>query len=121
MNKFINIKKSELINKFHSFIVLYILFGWLIENQRGFLLFFIPSVQFQFLVNNNTCILTQLENKLLELESDKKEDNKNELNNSFVDKKMKELGIRLSPKIREYLVYSSGYISFLITYAMYVN
>lgn len=120
MNKLIKINKSELVNKFHSFIVLYILFGWLIQSQRGFLLFFIPSVQFQFLVNNNTCILTQLENKLLKLEDDKKEDDK-ELNNSFIDKKMKELGIYLNPTIREYLVHSSVYISFLITYAMYVN
>ena len=52
---------SEIVNKFHGPVVLYLLSGWIFESQRKYLVFFIPTIQFQFLINNNMCILTQLE------------------------------------------------------------
>jgi len=99
--------KVYLINKFHSIFASYLLFGWLIESQREILVFIIPTIQFQFLVNNNMCILTQLENKYLTKE------NKND---SFVGKKLKEYNIELSDNTREIMINSLVYLSFCISY-----
>lgn len=116
--------KSEIVNKIHSLIVMYFLLGWIIESQRKYLVFILPSLQFQFLVNNNECLLTQLETKLLK--DEKKDDDKelkkesfvdNKLKKeSFVDKKLKQFGINLDPKIREYMIHGSLYASFTISY-----
>ena len=65
-------KKSEIVSKIHGSIILYLLGGWIFESQRKYLVFFLPTIQFQFLVNNNLCILTQLERKLLIQEKEDK-------------------------------------------------
>jgi len=106
--------KSEMVNKIHSLIVMYVLLGWIIESQRKYLVFILPSLQFQFLVNNNECLLTQLETKLLK--DEKKDDDKELKKESFVDKKLKQFGINLDPKIREYMIHGSVYASFTISY-----
>ena len=56
----------NIVNYSHQIIIFYLLFGWTLESHRNYLLFFLPMIQYQFLINNNMCILTQLENKLLE-------------------------------------------------------
>jgi hypothetical protein len=53
------------------------------------------------------CILTQLENKYLPKE------NKND---SFIGKKLKEYNIELSDKTREIMINSLVYLSFCISY-----
>ena len=53
-------KLSVIVNNCHSFLIIYLLFGWLIESQRDILVFVLPTLQYQFLVNENQCILTQL-------------------------------------------------------------
>ena len=58
-------KKSEIIDKLHSLTIIYLLFGWMIESQRLNLVLLLPTLQFQFLMNNNECLLTSLENKYL--------------------------------------------------------
>ena len=58
-------KKSEIINKIHSILIFYCIFGFIFENQRKNLLLFLPTLQYQFLINDNQCILTQIENKLI--------------------------------------------------------
>ena len=73
-----------MINMIHDFTSLYFLFGWLIPSQRINLVLLLPTLQYQFLVNNNMCVLTQLENKY-SLEKDKTD--------SYIDKKLKEYGI----------------------------
>ncbi len=84
-------KKSDIISYAHSSVISYLLFGWIFESQRQNLILLLPSIQFQFLVNDNNCILTQLENKFMKEEKnkDKKEDkDDNEvLVDSFVGKK----------------------------------
>ena len=76
-------KKSEIINKLHSVLIIYFLFGWMIESQRLNLVLLLPTLQFQFLMNNNECLLTSLENQyLIEEKSDEQIE-------SFVDKKLK--------------------------------
>ena len=113
MNQMINLvdddQKVLFINRFHSIFSLYLLFGWIFESQRKVLVFIIPTLQFQFLVNNNMCILTQLENRYLKEE--KKED-------SFVGKKLAEYHIELSDRNREIMINSLVYLSFCISYWM---
>ena len=58
-------KYSGIIDNFHSFLIIYLLFGWLIESQRDILVFVLPTLQYQFLVNENQCVLTQLEKRKL--------------------------------------------------------
>ena len=110
-DKMINLVDDDqnviLINRVHVAFALYLLFGYLIESQRKVLVFLIPTVQFQFLVNNNMCILTQLENKYLIKE------NKND---SFVGKKLKEYKIEMSDKTREAMINGFIYLSFSLSY-----
>lgn len=110
---------SQIVNHVHKIIILYISFGWLIESQRNYLLFFLPGIQYQFLINGNMCILTQLENKLL-LEESKKNDSENsknaEINNSFIDKTLKKYNINIKPEVREKIIHTLLYSSFCITY-----
>ena len=104
-------KKSDIISYTHSSVILYLLLGWIFENQRQNLILLLPSIQFQFLINGNNCILTQLENKFLKEEKkeykkeDKKEDDNNEvIIDSFVGKKLKEYNIDVAEKINFYRV-----------------
>lgn len=100
-------QKVLLINRFHSIFASYLLFGWIFESQRKVLVFIIPTLQFQFLVNNNMCILTQLENRYLKEE--KKEA-------SFVGKKLAEYQIELSDRNREIMINGLIYLSFSLSY-----
>ena len=115
-NMMTKLNMIQMIDYIHSMILLYILFGLIFESQRKLLVVFLPTIQFQFLMNDNNCLLTQLENKLLK---DEKKDI--ELNESFTDKKLKEYNIHLPSKSREYMIHSVTYISFLLNYYMMVN
>jgi hypothetical protein len=103
-----NSTKINIVHNFHSFAIIYLLFGFLIPSQRIILLFLLPTLQFQFLINDNMCILTQLENYYIE------DDNKQ--NDSFVDKKFKEYNIHLTENTREKIIYTSVYTCFLLNY-----
>ena len=106
-------KFSAIINSFHSLMVFYILFGWLLESQRNNLVLLLPTLQYQFLVNDNQCVLTQLEKRLLK--DEKKEDTGYD---SFIDKKLKEYNILITDKHRELMIHSFVYGSFLISYSL---
>ena len=124
------IKFSRWVNRLHSGFIIYLLTGFLIKSQRSVLVLVIPTLQFQFLTNNNKCIMTQLEDKLIEIEDakdDKKEDKKDDKDKkdedekdekpvSFIDKKMKEFNINISPDNQERLVNCILYGSFLLNY-----
>ena len=103
-------KKSEIINKVHSFLILYFLFGWIFESQRQYLVLLLPSLQYQFLMNNNDCLLTQYENKLL------KEEKNDKIMESFVETKLKQLNITISSRIRESIIHTAVFSSFLLSY-----
>ena len=102
-------QKVLFINRFHSIFASYLLFGWIFVSQRQVLVFLIPTIQFQFLVNDNMCILTQLENRYLK--DEKKGD-------SFVGKKLAEYQIELSDRKREIMINGLIYLSFCISYWM---
>ena len=74
------IKLSEIVNKFHLFLSGYIVCGWMFSDIHSkILLGLIPSVYGNWLVNDHKCILTVLEHKLIEKETNddyKKDDSK---------------------------------------------
>lgn len=100
------LKISEIINMIHNCTSIYFLFGWIIPSQRINLILLIPTLQYQFLVNNNMCILTQLENYYSV-----------EKTESFTGKKLKEYNIEIDDINRERMVNSFIYLSFLISYS----
>ena len=125
MNIIMKMKKSDIVNKIHSGIVIYLLFGWVIADQRKYLVLLLPSLQYQFLLNNNKCLLTQLEQKFRENETYEEQGKNNDSqammenqDDSFIGKKMKQFNIHLSEEIREYIIHSTVYISFLINYSL---
>lgn len=107
-------KQSDIVNKIHSLGIIYLMIGWLFESQRIYLILFIPTVQYQFLVNNNQCLMTQLEKYYLIQE--KESEDKEIIYDSFIGKKLKEWNINMPEKYREYLINSGLYCSFLISY-----
>ena len=104
-------KLSVIVNHCHSFLIIYLLFGWIIKSQRDILVFVLPTLQYQFLVNDNQCVLTQLEKRLLK--DEKKEDKEYD---TFIGKKLKEYNIHITDKHRELMTHSFVYGSFLISY-----
>ncbi len=111
-------KKSEIISKIHSIFIIYFCFGWVIESQRPYLLLALPSIQYQFLINNNQCILTQLENKYDEEENKDKKGRK--VINSYIGKKLEEFNIDISSQTRENIIHTFVYGCFLINYYLYI-
>ena len=103
-------KKSEIVNKMHSMIIIYLLFGWIFESQRQYLILLLPTIQYQFLINNNNCLLTQFENELLKQEKNDK------VMESFVETKLKQLNISVSSRIRESIIHTAIFSSFLLNY-----
>ena len=108
MINIVNMDISRAINIFHSITSIYFICGWIIPSQRINLVFLLPTLQYQFLVNNNMCVLTQLENKY-SLEKDKTD--------PYIDKKLKEYGIIIHKNHLEKIINTSLYISFLISYS----
>ena len=103
-------KKSEIVNKIHSVIIVYLLCGWIFESQREYLVFILPTIQYQFLMNNNECLLTRYENKLL------KEEKSDKVIESFIETKFRQLNLNISPRVREYIIHTAVFGSFAASY-----
>lgn len=112
-------KNSEIVANIHGIIIFYLLFGGLFYSQRGFLVWFLPTLQYQFLVNNNTCLLTQLEDKLkIEEKLENGDDNKDDKIKSegFVDGILKKHNIVIESDKREIAIHTIVYMCFLGNY-----
>ena len=127
------IKKSEVINKIHIVVYLYLIFGWLFSlTSCKFLLFFSPTVMAQWGINNDRCILTQLEEKYKKeelvnvkilkkddnqiVDKGEKEDKEKEENISFTRHMFKNFGIDITERGSHILTYMVAYHSFLQSY-----
>ena len=108
------VQYSRWLYRFHGTVVVYLLTGVVVASQRPILVVLLPTLQFQFLVNNNECVLTQLENKLLALESGEEEKDSARL--TFVGKKLKEYNINISRELQARISNSLVYGSFLLNY-----
>ena len=125
------LKKSDIINKLHIVIYLYLTFGWIFSDMScKILLLFSPTVMTQWGVNNDKCILTQLEDKykkeelinikLLKKDDDQiveKEDDKivGE-EESFTRNMFKKFGIDITERGTTVITYMVAYHSFLQSY-----
>ena len=117
-------KYSKIVHDLHVASIIYMLFGWILPSQRIILVFMIPSVQFQWLVNDSQCFLTQIEQQLLkdEKKDEKKKDDKDDdeeiVHESFVGSMMQKCNIDLSERVRETLMNCCVYGSFLMSYCL---
>ena len=135
-----NLKKSEIMNKFHIGVYLYLTFGWMISDLScKFLLFLTPTVITQWGINNNKCILTKIEHILIQREKEEeiillkkddtildKKDEMEKKDNDEVEKKDKDesflrglcnqYGIEISNRGLNILSYLTIYHSFLQSY-----
>ena len=112
-------KQSQIVHYFHLTLVVYMLFGWVFQSQRMILVFLIPTTQFHWLINDNQCMFTQLEKKLLNDEKKKDDKNAEEIqHDSFVGSMLQKCNIDLSEKIRETVINCCVYSSFLISYCL---
>lgn len=98
------------INEFHSLLCLYTCFGWISLYHSKVLVVFIPSIFFNWLVDNNRCCVTRLENyfKIVDKLEDKSE--------GFFKRKLNTYSIKLSDKVIDRIITSITYFSFIISY-----
>ena len=112
-------KQSQIVHYFHLTFVMYMLFGWVIQSQRMILVLLIPTTQFHWLINDNQCMFTQLEKKLLNDEKKKDDKNAEDIQlDSFVGSMLQKCNIDLSERIRETVINCCVYSSFLISYCL---
>ena len=121
------LKLSEIVNKFHLFLSGYIVVGWMFSDIHSkILLGLIPSVYGNWLVNDNKCLLTVLEHKLIEVEESKeldskkddskKDDEEEEVYEGFFLKMIKSHGIDINNDDLNKVLTVISYHSFLQSY-----
>ena len=89
--------------------------GGILESQRSFLVLIIPTLQFQFLLNDNKCILTQLEERLIN--NERNGDDKKEIQiDGFINRKLVDYNVNV--KIDDMLLHITLYSLFLGNYFM---
>ena len=114
------LKLSELVNKFHLFLSGYIFVGWMFSDIHSkILLGLIPSVYGNWLVNDHKCILTVLEHKLIEKETNdysKKDDEEEEVYEGFFLKMLKSHNININNDDLNKILTVISYHSFLQSY-----
>ena len=87
-------KLSKVVNLFHTGSSVYLSLGWLLPPiHNKILVGWIPCVFVNWLLDDNKCLLTRIENHFL-----KKEDKKDINYEGFVSRKLKSLNIELTEK-----------------------
>ena len=106
---------SKVVNYIHHFFLIYLFMGGILESQRSFLVLIIPTLQFQFLLNDNKCILTQLEERLIN--NERNGDDKKEIQiDGFINRKLVDYNVNV--KIDDMLLHITLYSLFLGNYFM---
>jgi len=93
-------KISKVVSLFHSSVTGYIVLGWLIPYiiHSKILVLFIPSIYVSWLIDDNKCVLTRLENYYIKKELNGKDENKELEDDGFIKNKFKSWNINLSDK-----------------------
>ena len=94
-------KFSEAINIFHSGLSLYITGGWMLSDTHNrILLLLIPLMYGNWLVDNNRCIFTRLENYYEDKNKDKNKDKDKgeDKDKGFIATKLNNMGINITPE-----------------------
>ena len=110
-------KLSNVINIFHTGLSVYLAFGWMLPIiNNKFLIGFIPSVYVNWLVDDNRCIITRLEQHYKEIE-DEKEGKKIYIHHEgFVQTKLKSYNIHLTRDTINNLLVGILFHSFVQSY-----
>ena len=110
-------KLSNVINIFHTGLSVYLAFGWMLPIiNNKFLIGFIPSVYVNWLVDDNRCIITRLEQHYKEIE-DEKEGKKIYIHKEgFVQTKLKSYNIHLTEDIVNKFLVGIMFHTFLQSY-----
>ena len=110
-------KLSHAVNIFHTGLSVYLAFGWmlpLINNK--ILIGFVPCVYFNWLVDDNRCILTRIEHHYIEIEAKKEERKIHIPNEGFVQSKLKACNILLTRDSVNKLLIGVMFHTFLQSY-----
>ena len=90
-------KQSEILNKLHLSLSIYIMSGWMLPVVNSkILLGLIPSMYVNWLVDDTKCIFTRLEHHLLLKEKKKDDEEVDIIYEGFVSRLCKQYNINLS-------------------------
>ena len=112
-------KKSDIINKIHLSLCIYLFVGWTLPPIHSkILLGFIPSIYVNWLLDDNRCILTRLEHYYLNQEKHKKGISKNieKEYDGFISNIMKKFNINLKEEDIDKLLIFITFHSFIQSY-----
>jgi len=105
-------KVSSIVNIFHSGVSVYLSTGWLLSSfHNQVLLGLIPTVYVNWLLDDNSCLLTKIENYFLKTES-----TVNISKDGFISKKLQLFNIHLDEKTIDQLLTMILFHSFLQCY-----
>ena len=103
---------ADRINNINSLICMYIIFGWLSKYHSHILVFLIPSIYIYWLLYDNKCLLTTLENHFRIADKDKDKDK----DKGFIETKLENLNINISNTKLDKLIIFISYFSFILSY-----
>ena len=107
---------ADRINNFHSFLTLYVLFGWIFTYHSKILTLFIPTLFMNWLVDENECCINHIE-RYFRIENKEYKDEKIRKDKvGFIESKLKLINIELSKGNLNKIIYIITYTSFLISY-----
>ena len=112
-------KKSNIINKIHLSLCIYLFVGWMLPPIHSKILIgFIPSVYVNWLLDDNRCILTRLEHYYLneEYKKDISKNTEKEEYDGFVSNIMKKFNIDLKEEDIDKLLIFITFHSFIQSY-----
>jgi hypothetical protein len=104
---------ADRINNLHLLLCFYSSVGWMSTYHSQILVFLLPSMMFNWLIDDENCWMTRLENKFRVNNSDK--------NVGFIHTKIDEYGFELTDTDVKKLVNVCTYIFFLLSYNSYLN
>jgi len=103
-------KNYEIINYGHSLFSIYLMFGWSISQIHcKSLMLLIPIGYLNYLLDDNKCLLTRLEQyykKQYNIIDEK----------DFISSKLEKINININKKILDKIIYISLFNSYLISY-----
>ena len=101
-------KIYNIINYTHSIFSLYMIFGWTISDYHcKILLFLVPSSYLYYLLDDNYCFITRIENHF-------KDDDKKEI--SFIQTKLNNINIKLKQQLLDKIIYVVLFNTYIMSY-----
>lgn len=99
---------ADRINNIHLALCAYSCIGWLSVYHSGILVFLLPTMQFNWLMDDNKCCMTRLENYFRRSKGDK--------SIGFIENKLKEYNIEVKDVNIDKCINIVTYILFILSY-----